>query len=338
MKQPDDNRDLSPVSGTRRSYDPLTGRSLATSPARQPAPFRSKAIVVTLETPDRRVKVFRIDWLKREVGFSVGLPYFSPSHAVLGRYELRVPPGGEAQPLAAGKRKGDETACEVVVPQERRSLVFLDWQDRIGHPQSIAAVGWRATHLFSIYVRGPGGFAPTDDKDGHPGRCLSCSVEPQERRTRRCRLQDHRPVVGAFAPGTVRSEPEFEGRPNFVHLQTRDGGAVSGFLFSQIPTWPWGGYGLLLSQEPWSIETGHPHPYVLVQGGFGQPSRPGEPDAGDTFLAAMYTDRSAEIDDLTRSLGSVDIQAASIRMRWTGGITQNEVVGTSARWNLTPSI
>jgi hypothetical protein len=29
-------------------------------------------------------------------------------------------------------------------------------------------------------------------------------------------------------------------------------------------------------------------------------------DAGNTFLAGMYADRSAVIDDLTRSLGSVD--------------------------------
>ncbi len=74
--------------------DPMTGLSVARPAAQQLNPFRSKEIVVAMRTRDGRAKVFRIDWLKREVGVSVGLPYFSPSHALLGRYALHVPPGG----------------------------------------------------------------------------------------------------------------------------------------------------------------------------------------------------------------------------------------------------
>jgi hypothetical protein len=172
--------------------------------------------------------------------------------------------------------------------------------------QSRSLVG-RATHLFSIYVRGPGGFAPTADKDGPPPAAYRAVWNLRSDEQGDAGFK----IVGRWFPLSrlqlVRSEPGFEGRPNLVHLQVQDGDIMSGFLFSQIPTWPWGGYGLLLSQEPWSIETGHPHPYVVVQGGFSEPSSPGVPDAWDTFLAGMYTDRNAEIDDLTSTVGTVDL-------------------------------
>jgi hypothetical protein len=291
----------------RRSYDPLTGRSLASSPRRQPSPLRSKVIVVTLETPEQRVKAFRIDWYKKEVGFSIGFPYFSPPHAVLGRYELMSPPGGhESISLLEG---GRITTQHVKLSFHKSGMVLFSQDTKIRSEirnQSAPLVG-RVNHLFSIHVRGPGGFAPVGAQDGPtpaPFRAV-WNIESNEPGDAGFK------IVGRWFPlamlEVAQSQPGFFGRPNFAHLRLESGEIVSGYLFTPIPAWRWGGYALLLSYEPWSIREGHPDPYILVAGGFARRSKRGEPDSGLTFLAGMYTDRSTEIEELTRTLGTVDL-------------------------------
>ena len=149
-----------------RSYDPLTGKSLTESPGRQPSPFRSKEIVVTLETPDQRVKIFRIDWLKSEVGLSVGLRYFSPSHAVIGRYEFPQGDQGRVSLLEGGK----VTRQPVKLSFHKSGTVLFSQTKKIDpviRTTSSSLFG-KPAHLFSIHVRGPQGFEAADDKDGHP--------------------------------------------------------------------------------------------------------------------------------------------------------------------------
>jgi hypothetical protein len=290
-----------------RSFDPLTGRSISASPRRQPSPLRSKEIVVTLETSEQRVKAFRIDWLPSEVGFSVGFPYFSPPHAVLGRYELVVPPGGRsAVSLLEG---GRVTTQHVKLSFHKSGTVLFSQTKKIQsviRNQSSSLLG-RVDYLFSVHVRGPGGFKLVDAQDG-PSPAPSRAV---------WNLESNEPgdagfkIVGRWFPlemlEVAQSQPGFFGRPNFVRLRLESGEIVSGCLFTPIPTWRWGGYALLLSDEPWSIREGHPDPYILVAGGFARRSKRGEPDSGLTFLAGMYTDRSTEIEELTRTLGTVDL-------------------------------
>ena len=167
----------------------------------------------------------------------------------------------------------------------------------------------RVDHLFSVHVRGPGGFAPVDTRDALPPAPYRAvwnleSKEPGDAGFK---------IVGRWFPletlEVARSEPGFFGRPNQVHLRLESGEIVCGCLFTPIPTWRWGGYALLLSYEPWSILEGHPDPYILVAGGFARRSKRGEPDSGLTFLAAMYTDRSSDIHELTDKLGTVDIES-----------------------------
>jgi hypothetical protein len=285
------------------SYDPLTGRA----PARQPSPFRSKQVVVTLDTPDHRVKIFRIDWLKSEVGLMVGLPYFSPSHGLLGRYELRLPPGGQTQiSLLDG---GKVTTHPVKMSFHKSGVVLFSQSNKIdpGIRTKVAPLVGGMRRLFEIYVRGTRGFEPTEPKDEFPPNAGRAVWNLSTSNAGDVGFK----IVGRWVPlsilTVVRSEPGYFGRPNLVHLQEPDGETASGFLFSPIPAWPWGGFGLLLSQEPWSIETGHAKPYILARGGFGRLKELDKPVGGLTFLAAMYTDRTAELDDLTRDLGTVDL-------------------------------
>ncbi len=88
---------------------------------------------------------------------------------------------------------------------------------------------------------------------------------------------------------------------------TNEGTFLGGFLVAPPLGWPWDGYGLLLTATPFEDPEGLSRPYVLAIGGFGPHSDGDIADAGMTFLGTMYTDRSPEIADFTRLLGTVDL-------------------------------
>jgi hypothetical protein len=72
-----------------------SGLVVPVSTMSHPEPFRSKQFVVTVEANGVQSKIFSVFFL-RELGYFVHLGYFSPCHALAGRYVNTAAPGGSA--------------------------------------------------------------------------------------------------------------------------------------------------------------------------------------------------------------------------------------------------
>jgi hypothetical protein len=289
--------------------DPMTGLAVARPAAQQPKPFRSREIIVALQTRDGRAKVFRIDWLKREVGVSVGLPYFSPWHALLGRYALCVAPGGTSSVSLQETGKVSQQPVKLSFHRSGEVLFSSDGKIRSEIRTNSQPLIGKAGHLFSVHVRGPGGFEPTEAKDEPPA---------SDRRTVLTFNFDQQGDVGSKVVGwwyplamlrIALPAHGYSDSPKPVHLRTNEGTLLDGFLVAPPLGWPWDGYGLLLTATPFEDPEGLSQPYVLAIGGFGPHSEANAADAGFTFLGAMYSDRRSEIEEFTRLLGTVDLPA-----------------------------
>ena len=77
--------------------------------------------------------------------------------------------------------------------------------------------------------------------------------------------------------------------------------------------WPWGGYCLYITYSPFADPDGLADPYALLLGEFGPHSEGEVAAAGLSMLSIMNRNRQAEIDELERLLGTVDLPTQSER-------------------------
>jgi hypothetical protein len=67
---------------------------------------------------------------------------------------------------------------------------------------------------------------------------------------------------------------------------------VSGFLIAPPEDWPWSDHGLVISDDTASAPTSPLDAYLVFQGGFGSERDENGNDAGDSFIAAIFSDQA----------------------------------------------
>jgi hypothetical protein len=270
---------------------------------REPKPHRARRFVCVLQTPTAKVKAFDISFLASEPGVMVMLDYFRPAQAVLGRYRNHAVRGEASKLYLVDGGKVTGLGVKMSFHLRGECLFSRTRQVRSEIRTQAVPLDRKVGHLFTVHARGPAGFGPTEPKDELPSAAkrtvLTFAFEEPG--------ADGLKVTGWWYPERMVGVKErgMTAGPAPVRLETPDGVTRVGFLLAPPKGHRWDGYRLLLAAEPFGDDGNLAHPFLLIIGGFSQ----GPAADGDvtTMLAAMYTDRTETFDELTASLGTIDL-------------------------------
>lgn len=283
--------------------DDTSGPLLALNARRGPVPFRSKQIVITAEAGGERAKILSIFW-ERQLGYYVYLGYFRHQDAVLGRYLNDAPFG---QPTKFDLRKGGVASNDVLkfshhasgqahFSLNRRDPLLETRTPPLAVNQS-GAPSRSGGFVFSAMFKDLTAFEP--NLPVGPGET------PPLLKTRRS-LNFRHPgdpatpmkLVGWWYPIRALEIVDYASgapwEPKPIQFRPDGRRLVTGFLLAPPLDWPWTDHGLVITDDSSNAPDSPLGAYLVFQGGFRR-ERDGEGnDAGDSFLAAIFADRSNE--------------------------------------------
>jgi hypothetical protein len=282
-----------------------SGLIIPMSTMSHPEPFRSKQIVVTAEANGVQSKIFSVFFL-RELGYFVHLGYFSPCHALAGRYVNTASPGGSATiDMTAG---GKISVLGFKFTQHASGQAHFSLTRKM--PPQVQTMttppSRKLGHAFTVNFAGIESFARAGQPDKKP--------PSRERTVLNFHFDDpHSPpgkIIAWWYPIRAMQIAELgEGNPwepKPAHMRTQDGRMLSGFFVAPPMDWDWNDHGLLLTVDPMRRPDSSLDSFLLLQGGVAIERDNAGNDMGESFIAAMFTDRSDELERMTEELGTLD--------------------------------
>jgi hypothetical protein len=289
-----------------REHKLPSGLIVPVSTMSKPEPFRSRQFVFTAEANGVRSKIFSVFFF-RELGFFVHLGYFSPCHALLGCYTV----GGSGSPRTTiNLESGGKVSTHGFKYSHHASgeaHFSQSGQIRTEVKNITTPLSLKLGHVFTIIFGGIRSFAQIESRDK--------KVPSANRTVLNFRFDDASfppgKVIGWWYPlDAVRVSEFAEGnpwQPKQVTLRAQDGRLLPGFLTTPPIDWGWSGYGLLLTVDPIRKPSSSLEAFLLFQGGVSVARNETGNILSETFIAAMFADRTDDLVRLTDELGTLDL-------------------------------
>lgn len=262
--------------------------------------------MVCAEANGVRAKIFSVFFF-RELGYFVHLGYFSPCHALIGRYVVNLPPGNNVTMDLTARARISTLRFKYSHHASGQAHFSLSRQLPPEIRNATTPLTVKLGHVFTAIFRGIESFARVAPKDA--GNLST------DRLLLTFRFDDLETPPGKFvawwyplrAVTVAELGPGLPWEPKPSTLQTRDGRLLNGFLVAPPMDWNWNDYGLLIAADTQRNPNSSLDAFLLFQGGVAVERDEAGNELEESFIAALFTDRTDDLKRLTQELGTLDM-------------------------------